>query len=117
MKITLLAAAVAALTVTSMSVSGAFAAEPIEGKWKTASGETAEIATCGTAYCITLKTGKHAGKQIGKLSGSGASYTGEVTDPDADKTYSGSANVQGKSLNLKGCVLAVLCKSQTWTRM
>ncbi|BCH60186.1 DUF2147 domain-containing protein [Agrobacterium vitis] len=112
MKTILLAAGLLALSLTSVS-----AAEPIEGKWKTASGETAEIASCGTAFCITLKTGKHAGKQIGKLSGAGASYTGEVTDPDNDKTYSGSANVQGKSLNLKGCVLAVLCKSQTWTRL
>ena len=43
----------------------AFAAEAIEGNWKTASGETAVIGPCGSAFCVTLKTGKHAGKQIG----------------------------------------------------
>lgn len=95
----------------------ALAAEPIEGNWKTASGSTAVIAKCGGSFCITLKTGKHAGKQIGKLSGSGADYKGSITDPDSDKTYSGSASVAGSSLRMKGCVLAVLCKSQTWTRL
>ncbi|WP_349433543.1 DUF2147 domain-containing protein [Pararhizobium sp. A13] len=94
-----------------------FSAEPIEGNWKTASGETAAIASCGGAYCITLKTGKHAGKRIGSMSGSGESYTGEITDPANDKTYSGSASINGASLKMQGCVLKVLCKSQTWTRM
>ena len=95
----------------------ALAAEPIEGNWKTASGETAAIAKCGGSFCITLKTGKHAGKRIGKLDGSGADYTGSITDPAADKTYSGSGAVSGNSLKMKGCVLKVLCKSQTWSRL
>ncbi|WP_377287882.1 DUF2147 domain-containing protein [Rhizobium sp. SG2393] len=106
-----------AIALSALMSASAMAAEPIVGNWKTQSGATAAIAGCGGAYCITLKTGKHAGKQIGKVSGSGASYTGEVTDPDTDKTYSGSANVSGNSLKLKGCVLAVLCKSQTWSRL
>ena len=97
--------------------SPALSAEPIEGNWKTASGETAAIAPCGGAFCITLKTGAHAGKQIGKLSGTGASYTGEITDPKDDKTYSGSAAVSGAMLKLKGCVLKVLCKSQNWSKL
>ncbi len=95
----------------------ALAAEPIEGNWKTASGATAAIAKCGGSYCITLKTGKHAGKRIGKLDGTGADYSGSITDPETDKTYSGSGAVNGNSLRMKGCVLAVLCKSQTWTRL
>lgn len=95
----------------------AVAAEAIEGNWKTASGETAVIGPCGGAFCVTLKTGKHAGKQIGKLSGKGNSYSGEITDPANDRTYSGSGTVSGNSLSMKGCVLKVLCKSQTWTRL
>lgn len=97
--------------------SGALSAEPIVGNWKTASGETAAIASCGGAYCITLKTGKHAGKKIGSMSGAGSNYTGEITDPSNDKTYNGSAAIQGASLKLQGCVLKVFCKSQTWTKM
>jgi uncharacterized protein (DUF2147 family) len=105
----------AALALTAASA--AHAAEPIEGNWKTASGETAVIGKCGTAYCVTLKTGKHSGKQIGKLSGKDGEYSGEITDPADDKTYSGSGSVSGNSLKMKGCVLAILCKSQTWTRL
>ncbi|AWI56427.1 DUF2147 domain-containing protein [Sinorhizobium fredii] len=95
----------------------AYAAEPIVGNWKTASGATAEIAPCGGAFCVTLKTGKHAGKRIGNLAGTDGSYSGEITDPESDKTYSGSGAVDGNSLKMKGCVLKVLCKSQTWTRL
>lgn len=103
--------------LTFLMGTSAFAAEAIEGNWKTASGETATIGKCGGAFCVTLKTGKHAGKQIGKLSGTGNSYSGEITDPANDKTYSGSGTVSGDSLSMKGCVLKVLCKSQTWTRL
>ena len=66
---------------------------------------------------MKLKTGKHAGKTIGKMSGSGDSYTGEITDPANDKTYSGSASIAGNALKMKGCVLKILCKSQTWSRL
>lgn len=95
----------------------AHAGEAIEGQWKTASGETASIAPCGGAFCVTLKTGKHAGKRIGKLAGTDGSYSGEITDPADDKTYSGSGTVSGNSLKMKGCVLKILCKSQTWSRL
>ncbi|MDO1581610.1 DUF2147 domain-containing protein [Rhizobium oryzicola] len=101
-----------------LSLSGvAMAAEPIEGNWKTESGATAAITSCGGAFCVTLKTGEYAGKQIGKLSGKGKEYTGEITDPEDDKTYEGSGSVNGNSLKMKGCVLKIFCKSQTWTRL
>lgn len=101
----------------TLAATAALAGEPIEGNWKTASGETAAIANCGGAFCVKLKTGKHAGKTIGKMSGAGDSYTGEITDPANDKTYSGSASIAGNALKMKGCVLKILCKSQTWTRL
>lgn len=107
----------ATLFATALPFTAASAAEPIEGNWQTASKETAQIARCGGSFCVTLKTGKHAGKSIGKLTGSGNSYKGDITDPNNDKTYSGSGTVSGNSLKMKGCVLMVLCKSQTWVRM
>ncbi|MBW9052983.1 DUF2147 domain-containing protein [Rhizobium mesosinicum] len=91
--------------------------EPIVGNWKTRAGDTAAIAPCGGAYCITLKTGKYAGKKIGRLSGTGGSYSGEITDPADDKTYSGSGSISGSSLRMQGCVMQVFCKTQTWTRL
>ena len=111
--IRLMMAATAAVMISTVGI----AAEPIEGNWKTASGETAAIASCGGAYCVTLKTGKHSGKQIGRLAGSNGTYNGEITDPANDKTYKGTGTVSGSSLKMKGCVLAVLCKTQTWTRL
>ncbi len=108
---------VVAAAALLMAVSVGHTAEPIEGNWKTQSGATAEIGKCGSAYCVTLKSGKHSGKQIGKLSGTGAEYSGQITDPDTDKTYAGSGSVTGNALKMKGCVLKVLCKSQTWTRL
>ncbi|ANK84999.1 MULTISPECIES: DUF2147 domain-containing protein [unclassified Rhizobium] len=95
----------------------AHAEEPIVGKWKTASGETAVIAACGGSYCVTLKTGKYTGRKIGTLAGTGGSYAGEITDPAANKTYSGSGTISGNSLKMQGCVMNILCKTQTWTRL
>lgn len=104
-------------TALTLAAFAAHAGEPIEGNWKTASGETAAIAACGSSYCITLKTGKFSGKQIGKFVGTDGSYTGEITDPAENKTYSGSGTISGNALKMKGCVLKILCKSQTWTRI
>ncbi|MCK5933919.1 Uncharacterized conserved protein, DUF2147 family [Fulvimarina manganoxydans] len=105
--------AIAALLI---GAGAAGAAEPVVGSWKTASGETAKIAPCGNAYCITLQTGQFKGRQIGRMSGSGGSYSGEITDPAANKTYAGSAKVNGASMKLTGCALKIFCKSQTWSR-
>ena len=108
-----IALAAACLALASL---GAQAAEPVVGSWKTASGETARIASCGGAYCITLMTGEFKGKQIGKMSGGGGEYSGEITDPNAEKTYSGSATITGDSLKLTGCALKIFCKTQTWSK-
>jgi uncharacterized protein (DUF2147 family) len=98
-------------------VGGASAAQPIEGDWLTLKGTTAHITPCqGDKFCITLMDGQHAGKQIGVLKGMGGQYTGQVTDPDNDKTYDGSATVTGNALKLQGCVMKVFCKSQVWSR-
>ncbi|MGV1758207.1 DUF2147 domain-containing protein [Rhizobium sp. A22-96] len=105
---------VAALLVSAGS---AFADEAIVGNWKTEAGDTAAITPCADSYCVTLKTGKYAGRQIGKMQGKGGSYTGELTDPSEDKTYSGSGAISGNSLKMTGCVLKIFCKSQTWKRL
>ncbi|MBO0904616.1 DUF2147 domain-containing protein [Jiella sonneratiae] len=108
-----LTAAAAAIMILG---AGTAAAAPIEGNWRTASGETAKIASCGKAYCTTIMTGQHKGKRIGQMSGSGNSYSGQITDPANGKTYEGTAKISGNSLKLTGCALKIFCKSQTWTR-
>jgi uncharacterized protein (DUF2147 family) len=106
----------AAAATFALGASAALA-EQIEGNWKTQSGETAAITKCGSSFCVTLKTGKYAGKQIGKMAGSGSKYKGSITDPTNDKTYSGSASISGSSMSMKGCVAMVLCRSQKWTKL
>ncbi len=92
-------------------------AQAIAGSWRTQSAETARIAKCGSAYCITLVSGKHKGRRIGRMSGAGNAYSGSITDPANNKTYSGKANVNGRSMAMSGCVLGGLfCRSQTWTK-
>ncbi|MGO8470185.1 hypothetical protein AB9F45_38275, partial [Rhizobium leguminosarum] len=59
------------------------------------------IASCGGSYCVTLKTVKYAGRKIGTLSGTGGSYAGEITDPAAEKTYSGSGKISGNSFRMR----------------
>lgn len=92
-------------------------ADPIEGNWKTKSGETAAISACGGSFCVKLRTGAHAGKQIGKMKADGGKYTGTITDPAKEKDYSGSATLSGNKLKMRGCVLGVLCRSETWSKL
>ena len=105
----------AAFLVAAFISMPAFAAD-IEGNWKTTSGETANISKCGGSFCIKLTTGQYSGKQIGKVSGSGP-YTGTITDPSDNKTYSGKATVSGSSMKMRGCALKVFCKTQTWKKI
>ncbi|AZO48281.1 MAG: DUF2147 domain-containing protein [Mesorhizobium sp.] len=102
----------------TLIMAGAAFADPIEGNWKTQSGETAAIGG-GGAFSITLKTGKFAGKTIGSLKAAGDNkYAGSITDPETDKTYAGKATLSGTSLKMSGCVLGgLLCKSQTWHKL
>ncbi|MEP9388817.1 DUF2147 domain-containing protein [Mesorhizobium sp. KR9-304] len=103
----------------SMLFAGAAWADPIEGNWRTEAGSTAHISPCGGAFCIKLISGSHSGKQIGKMTASGAnSYSGSITDPNNDKTYKGKASVSGGNLSLSGCVLGGLfCRAQNWKKL
>ena len=107
----------AALAFAAASITPSFAAEPIEGNWKTDQGETVAIAKCGGSFCATLKTGTYAGKRIGKMSGSGNSYSGTLTDPANEKSYSGSASISGSSMKMRGCALKILCRNQNWKKI
>ncbi|MDX8491438.1 DUF2147 domain-containing protein [Mesorhizobium sp. VK22B] len=102
----------------TLIMAGAAWADPIEGNWKTQAGSTAAIAGSST-FSITLKSGKYSGKTIGSFKAAGDNkYTGTITDPETDKTYSGKATLSGASLKMSGCVLGgLICKSQTWHKL
>ncbi len=114
--IRILKTCVAAIAMAAFA-SSAVAGQGLDGRWKTAAGTTAEIAPCADGHCITLKTGKFAGRMIGKMKTADDRYEGTITDPSDDKTYAGSAVVDGDKLKLQGCVFKVFCRSQTWTRL
>jgi uncharacterized protein (DUF2147 family) len=142
--ITAVALCVSALMTVSFSKTAA-AAEAL-GTWYTGDKESqVRIVNCGGALCGTLvwlkepndpatgrpKTDKHnadASKQNRPLLGvpivlamkpNGAGqWNGEVYNAEDGKTYSGSFTLTGPdTADLKGCVLSILCKSQTWTRV
>jgi uncharacterized protein (DUF2147 family) len=133
-----------ALFVAAVPVVPAHAADAI-GTWFTGDRESqVRIVNCGGSLCGSLvwlkepndpatgrpKTDKNnadANKQNRPLLGvqivlgmkpSGAGvWSGEVYNASDGKTYSGSFTLTGpNTADLKGCVLSILCKSQTWTR-
>jgi len=109
--------ATAGLLAAFLFTGTAMAADPILGKWRTNGGETARIASCGGGFCITLMTGKHKGKRIGRMNRNGSGYKGSITDPGNNKTYSGSARLAGRILKMTGCALMVFCRSQNWQKL
>lgn len=92
-------------------------AASLAGKWKRPNGVIVQFAPCGSGFCATALTGPNAGKSVGKLSPAGDnSFKGSLTDPSAGKTYKGTATLSGGSLNMQGCVVWPLCKSETWSK-
>jgi uncharacterized protein (DUF2147 family) len=115
------------------------------GTWYTGDkGGQVKIINCAGALCGTLvwlkepndpatgrpKTDKNnadANKQnrpllgvpivLGMKPNGPGQWSGEVYNAEDGKTYSGSFTLTGpNTADLKGCVLSILCKSQTWTR-
>ncbi len=132
MKTITLAAAFAAMAT------GALAADPVDGLWKTAPGDTGgylhvTIAECGSAICGTIDTAfdaqgneqlnyENLGKQIiwdMIPEGDGSYGNGKIWAPDRDKTYSSKMSLDGQDkLTVKGCAVGgLVCRGQTWTRV
>lgn len=132
MKTFTLAAAFAAMATA------AFAADPADGLWKTAPGDTGgylhvSISECGSAICGTIDSAfdaqgnqqldyENLGKQIiwDMVSEGGGKYdNGKIWAPDRDKTYSSKMTLEGQNkLTVKGCAVGgLVCRGQTWTRV
>lgn len=136
-------AALAALLVApALLASPALAAEPT-GLWQTASrGGQVEIYRCGAALCGRLVSSEglkadpnlkdtananaaQRGRALKNLtimsgfSGGPKEWSGgSIYNAEDGKTYSGSITLDGDdTLKLRGCVVAPLCKTQTWTRL
>jgi len=146
LRTTAVALCISAAALATLSSSRTAAAADAFGTWLTGDKEgQVRIVNCGGALCGNLvwlkqpndpatgrpKTDKHnadASKQSRPLLGvpvvlamkpSGpGQWSGEVYNAEDGKTYSGSFTLTGSdTADLKGCVLSILCKSQTWTRV
>lgn len=129
MKVYMLAAALVFGATT------AFAADPVEGIWKTKPDDNGnfghiQVKPCGPAFCGTLiKSFDKAGKplksdNVGKriiwdmvAKGNGAYGDGKVWSPDRDKTYNSKMQLSGNGLAVKGCVLGICRDGGTWTKV
>lgn len=113
----------------------AFAADPVEGTWKTKPDDNGnfghvQIKPCGNAFCGTLvKAFDGSGTQIESPNvgrkivwdmvayGDGHYDDGKIYSPDRDKTYNSEMQLSGNSLTVRGCVLGICRDGGTWTRV
>lgn len=113
----------------------AFAADPVEGTWKTKPDDNGnyghvKVTACGAKICGTLVTAfDTSGKKIDSPNvgrkiiwdmvpyGGGQYADGKIYSPDRDKTYNSKMQLSGNSLAVKGCVLGICRDGGTWTRV
>ena len=127
-----------AALATLASLSGAQAQQPPIGTWLSEGGEIrVKIDKCASAYCGTIVWEKKESKDTNnpdpalrsrnmvgvqlltdlKPNDDGG-YTGNVYNPRDGRTYTAKVKLKrADALELSGCILAVLCQSQTWTRV
>ncbi|WAC61419.1 DUF2147 domain-containing protein [Brevundimonas sp. SL130] len=132
----------AAAALAAALASPALAGDPT-GLWQTpTNGGQVRIARCGQALCGTLVTSntiradanardtenrdaaqrsrplRNLPMLTGFTGGPTEWRNGSVYNPADGRTYRGTITLTGdNSLNLRGCVVAPLCKTQTWTRV
>lgn len=112
-------------------------ADPVDGTWKTAPGDTGgylhvSIGPCAAKLCGTIsaafdKTGapdteyEHLGKKMiwdMNADGDGNYSGGKIWAPDSGKTYKAKMALGGAKLEVKGCVAGGLfCRGQDWRRV
>ena len=126
------AIALASLAVLA-SPASANAKSPLEGRWKKGN-LVVQIAPCGRELCGTVI--RASAKQQAKAErGSGTELIGARLIKDIDRTgpntYRASVflpqrnmhargtikQVSANTLAVRGCVLGVVCRSQTWVRV
>ena len=133
-----------ALALVALLTGAAPAGSGIVGLWKTPvdGGSTIRIEPCGEAVCgravgsprlkafpdqkdvrnrdPALRGRPIAGLLTLKLRPIGPNRWGDgwVYNPEDGRTYKGSVELTGDGrLRVQGCIVAPLCKTQTWTRI
>jgi uncharacterized protein (DUF2147 family) len=125
------------------AVAGSAWAADVTGTWLTPTdGGQVQIAPCGASVCGRLVTGARIRAEPGVkdarnkdaalrsrplkgllllqgFTGSGGAWSGgTIYNPDDGNIYKASLKlVDADTLQVKGCVVAPLCKTQTWKRV
>lgn len=96
------------------------------GEWARGDGNTrVRIEPCGQSLCAinTWVKDTSNGEQVGhrlvmsvKPEG-GQRMTGTAFDPQRDRTYNITIDYSAASMSTRGCILGVLCKTVSWTRI
>ena len=145
MKKTLVSAAVALPAILFAAMTPAAAAGEPSGTWAMSNGKvTVKVSNCGANLCariVGLKEpiSKIDGKPkvdrenpdpalrkrpliglsilIGMKPAGDGQWKGAIYNPDDGKTYSATVNHKGDTMKVKGCVAAVLCKTNTFVKV
>ena len=101
-------------------------AADIFGEWLRDNGAShVKFARCGEFICGTVvwlrdsdSPAKIGEKVFFDMKATGPdTWEGQAFNPEDGKTYSGKMTLDGDTLTTAGCVLAILCKTATWTRL
>ena len=109
--------------VLALSVTGALAADPAMGMWKSERVQTGgyihvKITKCGDNICGEIKdvVGNDNRTIIGRdiilgmqIKGNGKYAGGTIWAPDTDKTYSSKMTLKGDALLVKGVIAVFFC--------
>ena len=132
----------AVFTAAAALAAPAFAGDPT-GLWQTpTNGGQVRISRCGQALCGVLVTSNSIRANPGELDANNSDRNlrtrtlrnlpmlrgftggptewrgGSVYNPADGRTYRGTITMDGdNTLRLRGCVVAPLCRTQTWTRI
>ena len=118
-----------AILVAGLATGFATAARADEpfGTWvRPSTGTQVNFYNCGGKLCAKIVAVKDQSRkgEIGTIIMNGAAKTGEkewrgdLLNTEDGKTYSGVVTLEGaNALNLKGCVMAIMCKGETWQRV
>ncbi|WP_396593533.1 DUF2147 domain-containing protein [Brevundimonas sp. R86498] len=135
--------ALAALAATALAAPASAQTADPTGLWQTpTNGGQVRIARCGQALCGTLITSAQIRANPGVLDANNGDRAlrsrtlrnlpmltgftggptewrgGSVYNPSDGRTYRGTITLtNANTLNLRGCVVAPLCRTQTWTRV
>ncbi len=128
--------------VSALTIHAASASEP-DGVWVTGGGKShVKVSHCGAAICGNVVWLAEPNDEAGKpktdyyneseakrsrpmmgvpvllsMAQDGDSYAGKIYNAEDGKTYSAHFRLTDDNhAEVKGCVLGIICKSQTWTR-